>query len=410
MKTSAKRTKTTAQPTSRSKQTLSDAQALQLLLEMMAIPGRSGEEGAIMEFIQHKLVAAGATAKSLVFDGAHRRSPFGGQVGNLILKLPGTQRAPQRMLSAHVDTVPICVGSRPVRKGKLIVSANKNAGLGGDDRAGAAVILGAALDILRNKLPHPPLTFLWTVQEEIGLHGARCVQVSKLGRPASAFNFDGGSPAILKIGATGGYRMTIDIEGLASHAGGHPEQGISAIAIASVAIADLVRNGWHGLIQKGDHTGTSNVGVIHGGEATNVVTDHVRVCVEARSHDPKFRRQIVAEIEAAFKRATEAIQNANGKRGRVKFDGHLDYESFCLPLEEPAVTTATAAIEAENLVSELGVTNGGLDANWLTAHGIPTVTLGCGQRNIHTAAEELVIAEYHQARRIALRLATGAES
>ena len=58
---------------------------------------------------------------------------------------------------------------------------------------------------------------------------------------------------------------------------------------------------------------------------------------------------------------------------------------------------------------ELAVTNGGLDANWLTAHGIPTVTLGCGQRNIHTAAEELDIAEFQQARRIALRLATAAE-
>ena len=48
----------------------------------------------------------------------NRRTPLGGQVGNLVLKLPGTVRGPRRMLSAHVDTVPICVGSRPVRKGK----------------------------------------------------------------------------------------------------------------------------------------------------------------------------------------------------------------------------------------------------------------------------------------------------
>ena len=56
--------------------------------------------------------------------------------------------------------------------------------------------------------------------------------------------------------------------------------------------------------------------------------------------------------------------------------------------------------------AEFAVTNGGLDANWLTAHGIPTVTLGCGQRNIHTAREQLDIAEFQRARRIALRLAT----
>ena len=236
------------------------------------------------------------------------------------------------------------------------------------------------------------------------------MRVAKLGKPALAFNFDGGSPAVLKIGATGGYRMTIEIEGLASHAGNRPEEGVSAIAIASLAIADLVKNGWHGLVTKGDSAGTSNVGVIHGGEATNVVTDHVRIRAEARSHDPKFRERIVKEIESAFKRAASAVRNTAGKCGSVKFDGRLDYESFRLTPDEPCVAAAVAAIEAEGLQAEVGVTNGGLDANWLTAHGIPTVTLGCGQRNIHTAAEELDIAEFQQARRIALRLATAGVS
>jgi tripeptide aminopeptidase len=58
----------------------------------------------------------------------------------------------------------------------------------------------------------------------------------------------------------------------------------------------------------------------------------------------------------------------------------------------------------------MAVTNGGLDANWITVHGIPTVTLGCGQRNIHTVSEELDIAQFHAARRIALRLAISNKS
>lgn len=389
---------------------ISDAEALEMVLAMMAIPGRSGEEAAIMDFIRGKLLEAGVPADSLTFDDAHRRSPLGGQIGNLILKLPGTIRAPRRMLAAHGDTVPICVGSRPVRKGKIIVSANKGTGLGGDDRAGAAVVLATVLDILRGNLPHPPLTFVWTIAEEAGLLGARYVRVAKLGKPQLAFNFDGGSPAILKIGATGGYRLTIEIEGVASHAGNRPEEGVSAIAIASLAIADLVIDGWHGLIERDGHTGTSNVGVIEGGEATNVVTDHVRLRAEARSHDAKFRARIVREIESAFKEAAAAVHNTAGKCGRVKFDGHLDYDSFRLSPQEPCVVAAAAALKAEGLHPELGITNGGLDANWFTAHGIPTVTLGCGQRNIHTAAEQLEIAQFQQARRIALHLATAAES
>ena len=64
-------------------------------------------------------------------------------------------------------------------------------------------------------------------------------------------------------------------------------------------------------------------------------------------------------------------------------------------------------MRAEGRQPELAVSNGGLDANWLSARGIPTVTLGCGQRNIHTVAEELDLSDFLLARRIALRLATG---
>jgi tripeptide aminopeptidase len=389
---------------------MSDADALAMVMEMMAIPGRPGEEAAIMDYVRRKLVSAGAPASAITMDDAHKRTPLGGQVGNMILKLPGTVKSPRRMLSAHVDTVPICVGSRPVRRGKYVVSADKKTGLGGDDRAGAAVVLSAAMEILRGKLPHPPLTFLWTIEEEVGLFGARFVRLPKLGKPQLAFNFDGGSPAALKVGATGGYRMTIEIEGLASHAGNRPEEGVSAIAIASLAIADLVNNGWHGLIEKDGNTGTSNVGVIEGGDATNVVTDHVFIRAEARSHDGKFRGRIVKEIEAAFKRAASAVRNTAGKCGKATFEGRLDYESFRLAADEPCVAAAAAAIEAEGLTAELAITNGGLDANWLTALGIPTVTLGCGQRNIHTTSEQLDIGEFQHARRIALRLATGGDS
>jgi tripeptide aminopeptidase len=389
---------------------VSDAEALHIVMQLMAIPGRSGEETAIMDFIRDELIEAGAPKSLLAMDDAHRRSPIGGSVGNMTLKLPGTTRGPRRMLSAHVDTVPICIGSRPTRKGSRIVSANKKTGLGGDDRSGAAIILTTALTILRAKLPHPPLTFLWIVQEEAGLLGARYMRVSKLGKPKLAFNFDGGAPHTLKIGATGGYRMAIEIHGLAAHAGNHPEEGVSAIAIASIAIADLTDRGWHGLIEKDGHTGTSNFGVIQGGEATNVVTDYVKLRVEARSHEPEFRDAIVKEIRSAFESAADRVLNTAEKSGRVEFDGRLDYEAFRLALDEPSVIAAAAAVKAECGELDMAVTNGGLDANWLTAHGIPTVTLGCGQRNIHTRAEELDIAEFHAARRIALRLATANHS
>lgn len=384
--------------------------ALDLVLQLMPIAGRSGHEKEVADFVRRELCQAGVGASAIQTDSANRRTPGGGQMGNLILSLPGTVRAARRMLSAHLDTVPICVGCQPQRHGDLIRSANPNTGLGADDRAGVAVILNTAIEILRRGLPHPPLTFCWFVQEETGLHGSRCLTKSRLGKPAMAFNWDGGSPAKLTIGATGGYRLGIEVRGLASHAGNGPEWGVSAIAIAAMAIADLHRDGWHGDVRKGRQRGTSNVGVIQGGDATNVVTDRVLIRAEARSHQPQFRKRIVAQIEKAFRSAAAEVKNAAGAAGSVEIDGRLDYESYRLSPDEPCVGAASEAVRAVGREPELTVTNGGLDANWLVKHGIPTVSLGCGQLNPHMKTEALLIPDFEDACRIALRLATAIPS
>lgn len=381
--------------------------AIKLVMELMAIPGRSKQEGRVVEVIVSKLLAAGVPASNITTDNATQRIPGGGDVGNLIVNLPGTRRAPRRLLMAHLDTVPICAGCQPRRDGDFIRSANRSTGLGGDDRGGVAVVLTAALELLRQKRPHPPITLFFAVQEEIGLYGARFVSVNKLRSPKFCFNWDGGEPRYVNIGATGDYAIEIEIEGLASHAGVHPERGVNAITIASRAIADLTENGWHGLIEKGKHRGTSNVGIVHAGEATNVVTPGLSLKAEARSHDPVFRKKIVDAYRKAFERAAKSVKSFEGKTGRISFNADLKYESFRLSTEEPGVLLAKSAVERLGLTPELCIGNGGLDANWMTAHGLPTVTLGCGQRDIHTVSESLHVPSFLQGCQVGLLLASG---
>ena len=73
-------------------------------------------------------------------------------------------------------------------------------------------MLTAALEILRRGLPHPPLTFFWPVQEEIGLYGAHFANLEMLAKPQLAFNWDGGPADKLTVGATGAYRIMIEID------------------------------------------------------------------------------------------------------------------------------------------------------------------------------------------------------
>jgi tripeptide aminopeptidase len=377
-----------------------------LLLELLALPGPSGGEEQVAEFITRQLRQAGAPAESIGTDRAHLRSPFGGRQGNLICRLPGTVRGPRRLLMAHMDTVPLCAGASPRVRGNWVLPADPQTALGADDRAGTAVVLWTALEILRQGLPHPPLSLLWTVQEEIGLCGARYLELGRLGKPRLAMNFDGGAAEKITIGATGGYRLEIAVQGLAAHAGVAPDAGVSAIAIASLAIAELHRNGWHGKVEKDGKHGTSNIGVIRGGEATNVVTPRVDLRAEARSHDPAFRGRIVRAMQRAFQEAARTVRNREGVAGRVEISGALDYEAFVMAKDDPSVRAAEEAIRATGGEPSFAVSNGGLDANWMTARGIPTVSLGCGQSNAHTTAERLDLAQFHLACDVALRLAT----
>lgn len=386
---------------------INQKQAVQRVMDLISIRGGSCQEHDVASWITAQLQQAGVPQDAISHDTAHRRSPQGGTVGNLIVRLKGTSRGPRRMLMAHMDTVPLAVGSVPVLDGDWIHPRSRETALGGDNRAGCAVVLTAILELLRNGTDYPPLTLLFTVQEEIGLRGARFLTPGRLGKPALCFNWDGRDPALLINGAVGASNLTIDISGIASHAGVHPEHGINAAMVASLALARLQRKGWHGLIRKQGRRGTSNLGVIQGGSATNVVMPGVTMEAEARSHDSAFRGEIVAAWREAFAWAVDSVSNSAGDSAKLKFEEDARYEPFLIDPRSECIRLAEAAARAAGLDPVISACDGGLDANWLAAHGFPTVTLGCGQHAIHTVDEKLLVPDYLKACQMAVMLATG---
>ena len=381
--------------------------AIDLAMQLIAIRGGSGGETHVSEYIRSRLASAGVPSSAISIDAANRRSPIGGDTGNLIVKLRGTRRGPRRLLMAHMDTVPLAVASEPVREGNWIRPRAATTALGADDRAGCAVVLTAVLELLNQKAEHPPLTLLFTVQEEVGLCGARHLTTGKLGRPNLCFNWDGRDPADLIIGAVGATNVTVKIDGIASHAGVHPDDGVNAAVVASLALADLHEHGWHGLVVKGSQKGTSNIGSIEGGAATNVVMPDVVLEAEARSHSAKFRDRIVREFHKAFTRAVKCVRNNRGQIANLSFQEDTRYDEFRISRKADSVQAAVVALKQAGLTPNILSCNGGLDANWMTAHGFPTVTMGCGQHCIHTVDERLNIPEYLQACAIAGKIAAG---
>jgi tripeptide aminopeptidase len=302
-----------------------------------------------------------------------------------------------------MDTVPLCKGAIPVIKRDKVVSKN-NTGLGGDDRAGCAAMVTLAETILKNKIPHPPITFLFVIAEEGGLFGSKMVKLPDLGNPVMGFNLDGQYPNEVVIGAMSATRWKVNITGRSAHAGLEPEKGISAALIAAKAISTIEQKGFFGKIVQGNELGTSNVGKIYGGEASNQVMDQLIVEGECRSHNPTFLEKIIQVHRHCFKNAAETVKNTAQKSGQIQFETTDDYHAFRLAESEPCVQIVFQAMEKEGIKPNPTIMDAGLYANNLNEKGLPTVTLGTGTHHFHTTDEYVNIQEYLTTCRLLVRI------
>ena len=378
--------------------------SVQNLMDLLAAEGPSGGEGPVAELVKKQLLAAGCKPQWMKFSGKSRL-PKHFTTGNLIVKIPGTIKAPRIMFSAHLDTVPICQGVIPIRKGNTVFPKGKT-GLGGDNRASVAAVVTMAETLLQKDLPHPPLTLLFTVGEENGLHGAKAFKPSDGGNPTMCFNLDGSGERGGVIGALGAIRWRAEIHGKSVHAAVNPEGGVSAAIIAAHAIANAKAQGYFGRIEKGSIKGTANVGSLHGGEADNQVMDSLTVTGECRSHSKVSLAKISNAWKTAFEKAAHELKNDQGECGSIDFITENDYRSFKLKKNEPVVKRFLKAAPRAGRKAYTQVINAGLDANILNEKGIPTLTFDAGNHDAHSLKESVHIPRYLEACTLATVLAT----
>lgn len=390
---------------------LDTAAAEAYLMKYLSIEGVTGHEKLIANAIRDDLIALGVPKSAIRFDTVNERIPLPTETGNLIVDLAGTRPGKRLLFSTHLDTVPLCAGAKPKREGDRIVSDGTTA-LGGDNRTGCALLVALVETLIKHKLPHPPITLLFTVREESGLHGARELDPKDLSGAAMCFNVDGRLASELITGAVGQENWEVAITGKASHAGVAPDKGISATLVGAIGLAESKAAGWFGKIVKKNGHGTSNVGIFGGrngmaaGDATNVVTDYAWLKGEARSPNEDFTASITAGLRKAFEAAKTQVTDTEGETAAVEFTSVKSYPPFNLDEKSEAVQHAVKAVEAIGLKPTFVFSNGGLDANWLDKHGIPTVTIGAGQYEIHTIKEYVHLPEYAQGCRLAIELAT----
>src|SRR5919107_3713075 len=289
-----------------------------LLLELVQIDSISRKERDVAERIKKYCEEMGADVE---IDDAGEK--VGGNSGNVIARFPGTiPDAETIMMSAHMDTVVPGEGVKPIVEGDIIRTDGTTV-LGGDDKSGCAVIIETIRCLQEQNLPHTPIEAVFSICEEVGLLGAKHVDVSKLSAKYGLV-FDSDDPGFLFTKGPSANHFEFKIYGLESHAGVAPEEGISAIRIAAEAIASMK-------LGRVDEVTTANIGVIRGGEATNIVTNLVTLRGEARSHDDgKLEAQTAHMIKCLEDAAAKCEVTVDGVTTKASVDSHVTREYYAM--------------------------------------------------------------------------------
>jgi tripeptide aminopeptidase len=367
-----------------------ETRALELMLELCAIPSPPGEERAVADRVTAELDSLGLT-----WDEDDCGPSIGSTMGNVRCRLPARREGGTPIfLCAHLDTVPLDGALDPV----VVDGFVRNAGgtiLGADNKAAVAVMIEAARRIVEDGIPHAGVELLFTPMEEIGLLGAAAFDVERL-ESRVGFVYDQAAPiGEVILGAPSAQELVLRFHGRASHSGMYPEEGRSAIVAASRAIVDMQ-------LGRLDPESTANVGLISGGTARNVVPEWCELEVEARSHDHARVSEVVASIVDAATFAATTSDCTLEVAAEPKYRGYRFRE------DDLPVRLALAALRAEGFTPSTALSGGAADANVLNEHGLSCVNLANGMTDIHTPDERIAVEDVERMVDVTLALVAAA--
>lgn len=360
-------------------------------MDLITIDSPSKQEKEVAMKLKYDMEQIGAQCS---FDSADEK--VGGNVGNLTVKVKGNTDAPPFFFSSHMDTVSPGIGIKPhIKEG--IMRSNGTTILGSDDKSGIAIIVEVIKSLKENNIPHGDIEVAFTICEEIGLLGAKYYDINNISAKHGIV-LDSSTPDRLVLRCPSAEELNFTVHGIEAHAGLCPQDGISAIKVASDAISTMT----FGRI---DHETTSNIGIIKGGIATNIVTGKVEVVGEVRSHDEqKLKSQVYHMTECFINSAKKYKIVLDGKQLEAKVEVRTERSYDRMDVGDDSFITKLVLKAVQNLRHKvkLHTTGGGCDANYFNKFGLSCANLGTGMYELHTVNEYLVLEEQQRCAKIML--------
>ncbi|MFZ1010714.1 MAG: M20 family metallopeptidase [Candidatus Sulfotelmatobacter sp.] len=313
----------------------------------------------------------------------HRSADFGNSLQIDFVRGSRSQSANRRpiLLLGHHDTVyPLgTLANMPCK----VESGNLHGPGVLDMKSGIALMLHAiaALQEWHGGLPRPVTVFLVS-DEEVGSHSSRQITESLAKKSDGVLVLEpaAGLRGAVKTARKGVGEFTLQVQGIAAHAGLEPGSGHSAILELSrqIVATSKLNNLRQGI--------SVNAGVIQGGTRTNVVAAEASVAIDVRI---KAMRQA-----AGLDRKLRSLKPFD-KHCRLKMTGSINR-----PPMERTPGVAKLYKKAQEVASQFGwnleeaAVGGGSDGNFTASIGIPTLDgLGAVGEGAHAIHEYIVISE-----------------
>ncbi|WP_028022030.1 M20/M25/M40 family metallo-hydrolase [Enterovibrio calviensis] len=341
-------------------------------IELVKIDSESGNEKAVAEALAEQLGQMGfAVTKLPVPDTISNGF-------NIYGKLQGTLEG-SIIFSSHMDTVTPGNGIEPIIEDGIIRS-NGETILGGDDKSGIAAVMEAVRSIQESGDAHKTIEVAFTVYEELGLEGAKHFDIGMIESQQAIVLDSGGPIGTIITTAPGQQSLKITIKGKPAHAGLAPETGINALTVASDAISNMT-------LSRIDEETTANIGVVRGGQATNIVMPELYIEAEARSLDDSKLAKQVEHMVSTFEAAAE-------KHGAgIQIESTRSYNAYRIADDNPHVVAIKAAFESIGIEPVTKPTGGGSDANVFNEKGLLTVNMSTGMAKVHTTEEFIAVSD-----------------
>jgi len=255
----------------------------ELTRRLIDIPSVSGEEGEVGRFLVSHLEGLGYEVESQEI--APRRA-------NVLARVQGA--AAHVVFSTHMDTVPPHIAS--AEDDELIH------GRGACDAKGIIAAQITAAGRLRAEGVEE-IGLLFTVDEELGSHGARAADTHAWARDCRYLVNGEPTDNQLATGTKGSLRLRLTAEGRAAHSA-YPEHGESAIEKLLDVLADIRAHEW----PRDDFFGetTCNIGTLSGGTRPNIIPARaeaelqLRLVTDARSVKETFERVVAGRVAVEY--------------------------------------------------------------------------------------------------------------